>query len=83
LVNFSHPAAELDAAADAFAQRLASGARRALQWTKATVNVGLKQVAASVLETGAAYEMLSNQTGDHAEAVAAFRAKREPVFGGD
>jgi enoyl-CoA hydratase len=36
-----------------------------------------------VLETGAAYEMLSNQTGDHAEAVAAFRGKREPVFGGD
>ncbi|HSV35086.1 MAG TPA: enoyl-CoA hydratase-related protein [Ramlibacter sp.] len=83
LVNFSHPAAELDAAVDAFAQRLASGARRALQWTKATINVGLKQVAASVLEAGAAYEMLSNQTSDHAEAVAAFRAKRAPEFGGN
>jgi len=83
LVNFAHPAAHLDAAVDAFAQRLASGARRAVQWTKATINVGLKQVAASVLEAGAAYEMLSNQTSDHAQAVAAFRAKRAPEFGGN
>ena len=83
LVNFACPADELDAAADAFAQRLAGGARRAIQWTKATINVGLKQVAASVLEAGAAYEMLSNQTRDHAEAVAAFRAKRNPEFSGD
>ena len=83
LVNFSHPAAELDAAVDAFAQRLAGGARRAVQWTKATINVGLKQVAASGLEAGAAYEMLSNQTSDHAEAVAAFRAKRAPDFSGN
>jgi enoyl-CoA hydratase len=83
LVNFSLPPAELDVEVDAFAQRLAKGARRALQWTKATVNVGLKQVAASVLEAGAAYEMLSNQTRDHAEAVAAFRGKREAEFGGN
>jgi enoyl-CoA hydratase len=83
LVNFAYPADELDAAVDAFAQRLAGGARRAVQWTKATINVGLKQVAASVLEAGAAYEMLSNQTRDHAEAVAAFRAKRAPDFSGD
>ena len=83
LVNFSLPAAELDAAVDAFAHRLAAGARRAVQWTKATINTGLKQIAATVLETGAAYEMLSNQTHDHAEAVAAFRAKRAPVFNGD
>ena len=83
LVNFTCPAAELDAAVDAYAQRLAAGARRAVQWTKATINVGLKQVAASVLEAGAAYEMLSNQTRDHAEAVAAFRTKRAPDFQGD
>jgi enoyl-CoA hydratase len=84
LVNFAHPAEELDAAVDAFAQRLAnSTARRAVQWTKATINVGLKQVAASVLDTGVAYEMLSNQTRDHAEAVRAFREKRTPDFNGN
>lgn len=83
LVNFACPADALDAAVDAFARRLASGARRAIQWTKATINVGLKQAAAGALEAGAAYEMLSNQTRDHAEAVAAFREKRDPTFGGN
>lgn len=84
LVNFAYPAEELDAAVDAFAQRLVSGtARRAVQWTKATINVGLKQVAAAILDTGVAYEMLSNQTRDHAEAVRAFRDKRTPDFKGD
>lgn len=83
LVNFACPADELDAAADAFAQRLAGGARRAVQWTKATINVGLKQLAASMMDAGMAYEVLSNRTRDHAEAVAAFRAKRTPDFQGD
>ena len=83
LVNFAVPADELDAAVDAFAQRLAGGARRAIQWTKATINVGLKQAAASMLDAGMAYETLANHTRDHAEAVAAFRAKRAPVFQGD
>lgn len=83
LVNFAHPAEELDAAVDAFAQRLAGGARRAIQWTKATINVGLKQLAASMMDAGMAYETLSNHTHDHAEAVAAFRGKRAPQFTGD
>ena len=80
LVNFAHPAEELDAAVDAFAQRLAGGARRAVQWTKATINVGLKQLAASMLDAGMAYEVLSNRTRDHAEAVAAFRAQARAGF---
>ena len=54
-----------------------------MQWTKATINVGLKQLAASVMDTGMAYETLSNHTRDHAEAVAAIRAKRAPDFSGD
>jgi enoyl-CoA hydratase len=83
LVNFSHPAEALDAAVDAYAQRLAGGARRAVQWTKATVNIGLKQLAASMLDAGMAYEALSNRTRDHAEALAALRARREPQFGGN
>ncbi|WP_022982532.1 enoyl-CoA hydratase/isomerase family protein [Ideonella sp. B508-1] len=83
LVNFAYPAGELDAAVDAFAQRLANGSRRAIQWTKATINIGLKQVAASVMDAGMAYETLSNHTRDHAEAVSAIRAKRAPDFKGD
>jgi enoyl-CoA hydratase len=83
LVNRAVPEEELDAAVDQMAQRLAKGARRAIQWTKATINVGLKQVVASVMEAGMAYETLSNQTRDHAEAVAAFGAKRPAEFTGD
>ncbi len=68
---------------DAMAQKLAKGARRAVQWTKATINVGLKQLAASMMDAGMAYESLSNQTRDHAEAIKAFREKRSPEFTGN
>ncbi|MDR5777319.1 MULTISPECIES: enoyl-CoA hydratase/isomerase family protein [unclassified Caballeronia] len=83
LVNFAYPAEELDSAVEAFAQKLVNTPRFALRWTKATVNIGLKQAAAAVLDAGAAYEALSSRTRDHAEAVAAARAKREPSFTGD
>jgi enoyl-CoA hydratase len=83
LINRAVPAEELDAAVDAMAHKLARGARRAVQWTKATINVGLKQLASSHMDAGMAYEILSNQTQDHAEAVKAFREKRSPEFGGN
>ena len=83
LINRAVPAEQLDAAVDEFARRLAGGAQRAVQWTKATINVGLKQLVASVMDAGMAYEMLSNHTRDHREAVEAFRAKRTPRFEGD
>jgi len=83
LVNFAHPADQLDAAVDAFAKKLIGTPRRAVQWTKATVNIGLKQAVAAVIDAGAAYEALSQGTRDHAEAVNAFVEKREPRLTGD
>jgi len=83
LINHAVPAAELDQAVDEFAQRLAAGAARAIQWTKLSVNIGLKQLAQSVLDASFAYEALSNQTADHREAVLAFRDKRKPRFTGE
>jgi enoyl-CoA hydratase len=82
LINFAYPAAELDAAVDTCAHKLASLPRQALQWTKASINIGLKQLAASILDASVAYEVLSNHTRDHGEAVAALREKRAPIFDG-
>ena len=74
------PPAELDAVVDRWARRLADGARNAIQWTKATLNLGLKAQAAQVLDAGLAYEIASLQSDDHLEAVHAFQQKRKPVF---
>lgn len=80
LINHAVPADQLDAVVDAMAKRLANGASRAIEWTKASINIGLKQLAHSILDASIAYEALSNLTRDHQEAVNAFREKREPVF---
>ena len=67
---------------DQWAQRWANGARNAIQWTKATLNLGLKEQAARMLDAGLAYEMASLQSKDHLEAVHAFQEKRKPQFTG-
>ncbi|HEV7446416.1 MAG TPA: hypothetical protein VGO18_27860, partial [Steroidobacteraceae bacterium] len=55
---------------------------KAVQWTKLSINVGLKPIAHSVLEASMGYERLSIFTEDHKEAVAALREKRTPIFRG-
>ena len=82
LVNHCVPHDELDAAVDAFAERLLSGATRAIRYTKMAVNATLKQIVAANLETSIALEELSNALPDHQEAVSAFQAKRKPNFTG-
>ncbi len=42
----------------------------------------LKALFQAHFDAGVAYEMMSNATADHQEAVAAFRDKRKPVFSG-
>jgi enoyl-CoA hydratase len=80
LIAFAVPADELDAKVNSIAQKLAKGATQAIRATKATMNIGLKQLAHSMMDAGMAHEGLSNATSDHGEAVAAFREKRKPVF---
>jgi enoyl-CoA hydratase len=82
LINHAVPSADLDRMVDEFAQELLKGAMRAIQWTKLSVNIGLKQLAHAVLDASVAYEALSNATSDHQEAVRAIREKRDPRFTG-
>lgn len=82
LINFAVPAEDLDKTVADWIGRLSRGAPRAVRWTKATVNVGLKQLAASVMDAGLAYEGLSARTEDHGEALKAMREKRKPNFTG-
>ena len=82
LINRAVPADELDAVTRAMADRLAGGATNAIRWTKASVNAGLKQVAAAVLDTAFNYEAMSQATEDHRIATEAFLKREAPKFTG-
>jgi enoyl-CoA hydratase len=83
LINRAVPPTELDAVVDDFVAELLKNPVRAVQWTKLSVNVGLKQTVGAVLDASIAYEALSNLTQDHREAVRAALEKREPRFTGN
>ncbi|MDP9142098.1 MAG: enoyl-CoA hydratase-related protein [Pseudomonadota bacterium] len=81
LINHCLPVAELDAAVDAFAERLLAGSRNAIRWTKVLLNMELKRVATAVIDAGIAYEAVAQRSPDHREGIKALAEKRKPVFG--
>ena len=81
LINHALPPAELDAAVDTMARRLAEGPRDAIRYSKVCANIGLKQLAHSIMDASVAYEWQTFRSADHAEAVNAFVDKRAPQFG--
>lgn len=81
LINHCVAASELDAAVSAFCERMLNGATKAIRWTKVLINLELKRIVHSVLDTGLAYEGLSAHSADHREGVRALQEKRKPVFG--
>lgn len=82
LISDLVPLEQLDETAYGLAERLARGATKAIRWTKITANQPLRAGVLQYLEAGIAYEILSNATADHREAVAAFRERRDAVFSG-
>ncbi|HET8881542.1 MAG TPA: enoyl-CoA hydratase/isomerase family protein, partial [Solimonas sp.] len=75
LVNHCLPAAELDAAVDAFCDKLLAGAIKAIRWTKVLTNLELKRIATAVMDAGVAYESLSVRSDFHQNAVKAMVEK--------
>jgi enoyl-CoA hydratase len=82
LINYVVPAAELDARVDAMADTLTGGATLAIRWTKTVANIPLRRLAHELMDASVAYEMMTNVSADHQEAVNAFREKRKAKFSG-
>lgn len=82
LVNRAVPAAELADAAMAFARRLAAGAPLAVRYTKIAVNKLIKDALNVSFDAATALELVTFQSEDHQEALAALREKRKPRFQG-
>lgn len=76
LINHCLPAAELDAAVDAFCERMLNSSTNAIRWTKVLLNLELKRIAHAVMDAGVAYESLSVRSVEHREAVKALVEKQ-------
>ena len=82
LVNHVVAAEQLDAEAMAFARKLAAGAPLAIQYTKQAVNKVVKNALNTAFDASTALEIVTFQSDDHKEALAALREKRQPEFKG-
>lgn len=83
LINHAVPAEALDEKVAEVAGKILANPRWAVRWTKTVVNQPLKALAAQMMDSSLAHELLSNMTADRAEAVAALREKRAPRFTGE
>jgi enoyl-CoA hydratase len=82
LVNRVVAPEALEADALAFAARLAAGAPLAVRYTKQAVNKLVKDALNTAFDAATALEIVTFQSDDHREALAALREKRTPVFKG-
>ena len=74
--------AELMAAANELASRIAANPGHAVRLSKRLLREGMHTRLDTLLEMSAAFQSLAHQTGDHREAVNAFLEKRPPAFKG-
>lgn len=83
LITHVKPAEQVMEEARAIARELAALPKYAVAWTKLSINKALKDQLNLVIDASMAFEMLTMNSGDHAEAVRAFVEKRKPQFKGD
>ncbi len=82
LVNRAVPAADLPAAAAAWAAELAALPTVAVGYMKRNLNTGLRGSLSDVLDAEAVHMIRTFETDDHKGAAAAFVEKRAPSFNG-
>jgi len=82
LVNRVLPDADLDAATEAFALRLAEGPTLAYRYIKQNIHAAASERIESVLDLEARNMIRCRLSDDCKEALAAFQQKREPRFAG-
>jgi enoyl-CoA hydratase len=83
LVLKAVPAEDLDNEVDASVERLLKVAPRALNGTKRSINMVLRQMLGGLAEAHVGIEQLTMNTHDHREALLALKDKREPRFTGN
>ena len=82
LVNFVCPPETVVEEALTFARRVAANAPLAVQYTKLAVNKLIKDALNTSFDFATASEIITFQSDDHKEALAAMVEKREPEFTG-
>ena len=80
LISHALDPGELDEKVFGLAQRLASGATKAINGTKIAVNHVLKRLLEPAIDMNFGMETESYLSADHKEAVHAFKEKRQPKF---
>ncbi|MBV9509738.1 MAG: hypothetical protein JO303_05600, partial [Caulobacteraceae bacterium] len=83
LVTECASAADLDTVVDAWAERLANGATRAICLTKRSLNTAIRQQGQIYMDLHLGLETQTYLSKDHREAANAFVEKREPRFTGE
>jgi len=83
LLNYALPTQELDSKVTEISNKILSNPKWAVRWTKTTVNIPLRALAAQIMEASVGWESASNYLDDRAEAVAAFKHKRAPKYTGN
>ena len=75
LITDTADAADLDAAVDAWGQRLLAQPEHALRWTKVSINAGLKVIANAVLDSSAGFENVTQIMPAHREKLEAMQRR--------
>ena len=83
LINHVVPAEELDARVAELVAKLQGNPRWAVRWTKSTINIPLRALAAQLMDAALGWETVSNSQDDRREALQALREKRMPNFSGE